>query len=318
MTLHSTKTKKNGKISAISFEKIEMRPRVTLEQWRMMQAVVDHGGYAGAAEALSKSVSTVSYGIRRLETGLGVKLLEVEGRRAVLTPAGRELLRRSRYLLDEALAIERAAGLLAQGWEPVVTLAVEVIFAQDRLLASLDAFARLTGTTRVELIESVLSGTTEQLFSGAADLAITAWVPPGFLGEPLGTVEFVAVAHPGHPLHTLDRPLTQRDLRQHRQLVVRDSGVRESRDAGWLGAEQRWTVSHLATSVDAVARGMGFAWLPRHRIAGLLDAGELRPLSLLEGAVRHHELYLVFADRDEAGPATRALAECLRKSCPGD
>lgn len=295
-----------------------MRPRVTLEQWRMLQAVVDHGGYAGAAEALSKSVSTVSYGVRRLESGLGVALLELEGRRAVLTRAGRELLRRSRYLLEEALAIERSANLLAQGWEPVVTVAVEVIFPQDRLLASLDAFARITGTTRVELIEAVLSGTTDQLFSGTADLAITAWVPPGFLGESVGTVEFVAVAHPAHPLHALDRPLTQRDLRLHRQIVMRDSGLRESRDAGWLGAEQRWTVSHLATSVDAVARGMGFAWLPRHRIAGLLDAGQLRPLPLVEGALRHHELYLVFADRDEAGPATRALAECLRKSCPGD
>lgn len=295
-----------------------MRPRVTLEQWRMLQAVVDHDGYAGAAEALSKSVSTVSYGVRRLETGLGVALLELEGRRAVLTPAGRELLRRSRYLLGEALAIERAAALLAQGWEPVVRLAVEVIFPQERLLASLDAFARLTGTTRVELIETVLSGTTEQLFAGTADLAVTAWVPPGFLGEPLTLVEFLAVAHPGHPLHALGRPLTQRDLRQHRQLVVRDSGLREPRDAGWLGADQRWTVSHLATSVDAVARGMGFAWLPRHRVAELLADGRLQPLPLAEGAVRHHELYLVFADRDDAGPAARALADCLRQSCPGD
>lgn len=294
-----------------------MRPRVTLEQWRMVQAVVDQGGYAGAAEALSKSVSTVSYGVHRLEAALGLKLLEVDGRRAVLTRAGAELLRRSRYLLDDALAIERTAVSLAQGWEPVVTLAVEVIFPQDRLLDSLDAFSRLTGTTRVELIESVLSGTTEQLFAGTADIAITAWVPPGFLGEPLMMVEFVAVAHPAHPLHRLGRPLTQRDLRQHRQLVVRDSGLREPRDAGWLGAEQRWTVSHLATSVEAVGRGMGFAWLPRHRIADLLASGALRPLELVEGALRHHELYLVFADRDDAGPAARALAECLRKSCPG-
>lgn len=295
-----------------------MRPRVTLEQWRMLQAVVDHDGYAGAAEALSKSVSTVSYGIRRLEAGLGVALLEVQGRRAVLTAAGQELLRRSRYLLDEALAIERAAALLARGWEPVVRLAVEVIFPQERLLASLDAFTGVTGTTRVELIESVLSGTNEQLVAGTADLAVTALVPPGFLGEPLVTVEFVAVAHPDHALHALGRPLTQRDLRQHRQLVVRDSGLREPRDAGWLGAEQRWTVSHLATSVDAVARGMGFAWLPRHRIAGLLADGQLAPLPLAEGALRHVELYLVFADREDAGPAAGALADCLRRNCPAD
>ena len=52
----------------------------------------------------------------------------------------------------------------------------------------------------------------------------------------------------------------------YRQIVVRDSGVKQSVDSGWLGAQQRWTVSHLATSVQAVARCMGFAWLPRQRI----------------------------------------------------
>lgn len=283
----------------------------------MLQAVVDHEGYAGAAEALSKSISTVSYGVKRLERVLGIRLLEVRGRRAALTDAGRELLRRSRYLLDEALSLERAARPLAAGWQPVVTLAVEVVFPNERLLAALEHFSGLTGTTRVELIESVLSGTTEQLFNGAADLVVTAGVPPGFLGEALTSVEFVAVAHPDHPLHRLGRELGERDLRQHRQLVVRDSGATQRLDAGWLGAEQRWTVSHLATSVEAVRRGVGFAWLPRHRITGDLAAGRLEPLRLAVGAVRHHELYLVFADRDGAGPAVRALADCLRATCEG-
>lgn len=278
----------------------------------MLQAVVDHGGYAGAAEALSKSVSTVNYGIRRLEAGLGVELLELEGRRAVLTRAGRELLRRSRHLLDEAMALERAAGALARGWEAVVTLAVEVIFPQERLLRSLDAFARLTGTTRVELIESVLSGTTEQLFSGVADLAITAWVPPGFLGDPLVTVEFVAVAHPDHPLHQLGRPLTQRDLRQHRQLVVRDSGLRESRDAGWLEAEQRWTVDHMNTAKGIVEAGFAYAWLPECLIRESLNRGRLVTLDLEAGAIQMVPFSLAFADRDHGGIAAETLAETLR------
>jgi DNA-binding transcriptional LysR family regulator len=294
-----------------------MSPHATLDQWRMLQAVVDEGGYAPAAEALARSISTVSYGVRRLERQLGVRLLEVQGRRAVLTRAGAELLRRARYLVDEALAIERAARSLAAGWEPVVWLAVEVIYPADRLLEALDAFSSTAAPTRVELVESVLSGTSERLLSGAADLAVTALVPPGFLGEPLLSVTFLAVAHRDHPLHHLGRPATQRDLRQHRQLVVRDSGLKHSVDAGWLGSEQRWTVSHLATSVQAVARGMGFAWLPRHRIRGELAAGELQPLALEEGAERHHELYLVFADRDRAGPAVRALADCLRAGAAG-
>ncbi|HBC18648.1 MAG TPA: LysR family transcriptional regulator, partial [Alcanivorax sp.] len=56
---------------------------------------------------------------------------------------------------------------------------------------------------------------------------------------------FVAVAAADHPLNQADS-LTHEDLRQHRQIVIRDSGSRRI-DSGWLGAEQRWTVSHPST-----------------------------------------------------------------------
>ncbi|HCW95511.1 MAG TPA: LysR family transcriptional regulator, partial [Pseudomonas sp.] len=36
-------------------------PRVTLEQWRTLQAVIDSGGFAQAAEVLHRSQSSVSY-----------------------------------------------------------------------------------------------------------------------------------------------------------------------------------------------------------------------------------------------------------------
>ena len=35
-------------------------PRISLEQWRALQAVVEAGGYAQAAEALHKSQSTLT------------------------------------------------------------------------------------------------------------------------------------------------------------------------------------------------------------------------------------------------------------------
>lgn len=91
------------------------------------------------------------------------------------------------------------------------------------------------------------------LYDGRADLVASGLAAQGFLGEPLATVTFLAVAHPDHALHRLGRPLDLRDLEQHRQLVVRDSAQREAMDAGWLKAEQRWTVSHLATSVDMLS-----------------------------------------------------------------
>ena len=292
-------------------------PHTTLEQWQTLQAIVDHGGFAQAAEALNKSQSAVSYAVRKLQEQLPLPVFVLEGRKARLTPAGEVLLRRACGLLDEALALERLADTLAQGWEPEIRLAVDIIFPPDRLLSALDRFTRdcrrEARETRITLLETVLSGTDEALFGGAVDLVLSPRVPPGFLGTPLLTVEFVAVAHPEHPLHQLGRTLSYRDLQSQRQLVIRDSGIRRSQDSGWLGAEQRWTVSHIQTSIHALKRGLGFAWIPREHIQDELQTGVLKPLPLQEGATRQAVVNLIFADYDNTGPATRRLAQLLQE-----
>ncbi len=286
-------------------------PRITLEQWRALLAVVDEGGYAQAAEALHKTQSSISYAIHKLEDLLGVQVLEVRGRKAHLTDTGAMLVRRARLLLEEAGELEAAAGRLAGGWEAEVRLAVDHLFPQTCLFRVLDRFSAQAPQTRIQLYETVLSGNEEALLEGQVDLAITPVVPVGFLGDVLLPVRFVAVAHPQHPLHALGRELGYEDLRAHRQLVIRDSAVRSSRDAGWLAAEQRWTVSHMANSIRAVSLGLGFAWFPEHAIVEELADGLLQPLPLREGGHRHAQLHLVYADRDYAGPATQALAELL-------
>jgi DNA-binding transcriptional LysR family regulator len=108
--------------------------------------------------------------------------------------------------------------------------------------------------------------------------------------------------------------LDLRDLEQHRQLVVRDSALRQSLDAGWLKAEQRWTVSHLDTSIDMLERNLGFAWVPETRIAEALRAGRLKPLSLAAGGRREVPIQLIHRDQDRAGPATRAMARHLHEA----
>lgn len=101
-------------------------PRVTLEQWRCLAAVVEAGGYAQAAARLHKSQSSVTYAVQRLEMLLDVQAFEIQGRRAVLTATGEMLYRRARLLLDEAAGLERAARRHSAGWEAEITLAVEV------------------------------------------------------------------------------------------------------------------------------------------------------------------------------------------------
>ncbi|MDX1757751.1 MAG: LysR family transcriptional regulator [Marinobacter sp.] len=294
---------------------MNLLPRTTLEHWAVLAAVVDEGSFARAAEALNKSQSSVSYALKALQDQLPVEVLTVRGRKAELTDAGQVLLRRARGLLDDMKSLERLALNLAQDWEPEVRLAVDVIFPPHLLSEAMERFVPQSRSTRVQIIESVLSGGQEALLQGLADLAITHRPPPGFLGNELIRQEFMAVAHRDHPLARAEDSLTLRDLQRYRQFVVRDSGLKRKQDAGWLGAEQRWTVSHLKTSIQFVCQGLGFAWLPRLHIEEELANGTLKRLNLAEGGSRHEPLSLVFADRDSAGPATRALAESLQAVC---
>jgi len=287
-------------------------PRISLEQWRSLLAVVDAGGYAQAAGALHKSQSAVTYAVQKIESLLAVKIFEVIGRKAHLTPTGEVLYRRAKALLEEAGALEGAAGTLAAGWEAELRMAVEIIFPTWLLLKCFARFALEHPDTRLELYESVLSGTEEALLQRRVALAIGALVPPGFVGDALMPVRFVAAAHPEHPLHGLGRELTAQDLRRYRQLVIRDSGSARSRNAPWLGAEQRWTFSNKATSIHAALSGLGFAWFAEDTIRSELDQGLLKPLRLREGAEHWAQLYLIYADRDQPGPGAMRLADIIR------
>lgn len=286
-------------------------PRISLEQWRALLAVVDAGGYAQAANTLHKSQSAVTYAVQKIESVLGVRAFEVIGRKAHLTPTGEVLYRRAKALLEEAGALEGAAGSLAAGWEPELKLAVEIIFPTWLLLQCFADFSAEHPETRLELYETVLGGTAEALSQRRVDLAICSSIPPGFAGDSLMRLRFIAAAHPDHPLHQLGRELTLQDLRKHRHLVIRDSGS-QRRVGSWLGAEQSWTVSHKATSIHAAGLGLGFAWYAEDTIRGELKDGLLKPLPLREGSERWAELYLVFADRDYAGPGALRLADIIR------
>ncbi len=288
-------------------------PHISLEQWRALIAVVDAGGYAQAAESLHKSQSAVTYAVQKLEAVLDVKAFEIHGRKAKLTPTGQLLYRRARALLDEAGALEKAARSFSAGWEPEIRIAVEVLFPTWLILDCLNRFGTEAPDTRIELIESVISGTREALLNGQANLAVTAQIPPGFSGDALLRMRLVPAASPDHPLHNLKRKPTLKDLRAHRQLVVRETGFsRTSRTT--VEATQRWTVSNMSTSIIAARSGYGYAWLPEYKIRDELAAGTLQALPLREGGERFAELYLVFADRDAAGPGTLRLAEIIREA----
>ena len=286
---------------------------VSLDQWQALVAVVETGGYAKASESLHKSQSSVTYAVQKLQSQLGVKAFEIKGRKAELTPTGQLLYRRAKVLLEEAGSAEKAAKSLSAGWEAEIRIAAEVLFPTWLLFRSFERFGKESPDTRIELIESVMAGTTEALANGGADLAIIAeHIPPGFEGEAIMRTPMILVAHPEHPLHALGRPVTPRDLRAHRHIVVRESDTRRATKP-LVESTRRWTVSNMSSSITALGMGMGYAMLPRDKIRQELQAGSLKPLPMREAGMTEGTLYLVYADRDDAGPGVRRLAEIIRE-----
>ena len=291
-------------------------PRTSLEQWAVLAAVVDQGGYAQAAAALHRSQSAVSYAVARLQDELDVPLLAIEGRKAVLTPHGQTLLQRARGLLRDMNTLELLARSLKQGWEAELTLVVDAAFPREHLMKIVAELQQLCPDTQMQLSDAVLSGAEEAILDGHADVVVTAHVPAGHFGEFLVDVSFVAVAGPAHPLLAMGHDLSFEDLIRHVQVVVRDSGAQHPRDDGWLGAERRCTVSSMEASLATVKAGLAYAWLPEHVVAESLRNGTLKLLPLATGRERRVPLYLVLVHSEVAGPAARAAVECFQRHVP--
>lgn len=286
--------------------------RTTLEQWRILQAVVDHGGYAQAGEALHRSPSSLNHAVSKLQLQLGVELLEVQGRKAFLTPQGEVLLRRSRQLTEDAYSLEVLAENLEIGWEPEITLSVENLFPQYVLFNALKNFYPDSRGTRLKIKSTVISGTTESITEGTADIVICATLPGGYLGESLGMIHLIPVAHPKHPLLLLDKEVDQKQLSAELQIVISDSGKKPSDSHGWLRSEQRWSVSDFEAAIGLLEAGIGFCWVPEHRVKKAIKENRLKTIPIKEGNRRTIPVHLVIPQPDKLGPSAQQLLLHLR------
>ncbi|MGL6117837.1 LysR family transcriptional regulator [Plesiomonas sp.] len=285
------------------------RPKTTLEQWRMFQAVVDHGGYAQAAEKLNKSQSSLNHAVSKLQEMLGVQLLEVRGRKAFLTDAGRVILHRSRQLTGHALAVEELAANLDQGWEAEIRIAIESIYPRQPLLDAITQFYPQSRGSRLIIKDTILTATQEAIRDGW-DLVITPHVPAGFLGEPLCSISLHPYCHPEHALAEFT-VLNEQDLVGHLQIVIMDNALQPTMEIGWLKAGQRWSVSHFYEAKNLLLSNMGFAWLPDHIAEPEFQQGLLHRLPVQFGGERRLTAQLLLPRGEQTGPGAKTLANLM-------
>jgi DNA-binding transcriptional LysR family regulator len=273
--------------------------KTTLEQWAILEKVVDLGSFAKAADALHRSQSSVSYNLSLLQERLGVTLLIPQGRRAVLTPAGELLLSRVRPLLSAFSHVEMRAASLQDGKRTRLKLVVDTIFPRERLFTILRQFQQSYPRIQVQLTE-VLESTLQDAaaFTEADIMVVTRRQDVNGRGEWLMNIDFVAVAHAGHPLFATSEALTEEALSLYPLIRMADS--RESA----APTDDAWTFSTIDAAIEAVMAEVGYGWLPQEHIRAQLDDGSLKVLPLSHGIRRATPLHLIVredqATSDEA------------------
>ena len=80
-----------------------------------------------------------------------MKLFERQGRRAVLTEAGRKILRHAQAVLESSAGLERAAQELRDGWEAELSVVVDGALPQERVTHCLRRFADPDVPTRLRV-----------------------------------------------------------------------------------------------------------------------------------------------------------------------
>lgn len=291
--------------------------RVSLKQWRILHTVIDCGGFAEAAKFLHLSQSAVSYTLSKLQDQLGVQILRIEGRRAVLTAEGQDLLEKSRHVLKEAIELEHYARHMDSEVPEEVRLAVDHNFPTNVLMAVLRKFMQPAAAAFHVQVDEVNPMQIEDIMrKREVDLVISERVPLGFRGEPLVEVEYIAVAHPDSPLARASRTLTKIDLARHVQIGVGYAGGFGGNAEPKPGCMYRWNMKSFETVVQAVCEGLGYAWLPVHRIQEWLSEGKLVQISIADRKECTRVLHLVHGRPWAAGGAVNLLAEALRNHAP--
>jgi DNA-binding transcriptional LysR family regulator len=294
--------------------------RVTLRQLRYFVAVAEELHFGRAAERLHVSQPPLSKQIQLLEARIGVRLLDRNRRRVLLTPEGEHFLADARGLLDRLdRAVERVR-LVAAGETGELRLGFVGSSAIDLVPALTRRFHEDHPNVRLTLREMTTVDALEALVADELDAALVR-DPPDRQGVRTRTIRdepFVVALPVGHRFAERDR-ISLVDLRaiplvlHPRALSPRfaDHLVALCREAGFTPLVAQEAV-HLHTHLSLVAAGVGASLLPRV-VEGLPWPGvRLVPLSEAGHTTR---TCLAWASA-RTGPIVRHLLEAANAVSP--
>jgi len=290
----------------------------TIKQLQYLVALHEHGHFGRAAEAMFVSQSTLSAGIRELESLLGVTLVERSRRVVRFTPLGNAVVAKAHRLLREA---EELSDLVQASGKPLsgeLRMSVIPTIAPFLLPRILPRLRKERPQLRLYLREETSGDAIESLHHGRADCVLLA------LPYATGEVEaehicddrlFVAFPKddPRDPPDTIPASMIDEN---HLLLLEDGHCLKEHALSACNRPELRGSAAMIGTSlhtlVQMVDNGLGMTMLPEMAIdAGILHETDVvaRPLKARNAS---REIALVWRKNSPRAEEFKLLAQELR------
>lgn len=239
-----------------------------LKTLKTFQAIVKYGSFIRAAQEMNYAQSTVTMQMQKLESELGVLLIE-RGKEIRLTEAGRLFHEQSLHIVKSMEYLQTSLTDLKSGETGHIRIGVIEPTASFRLPEILQRFMVLYPNIRISVEISNTPVLSEKILKGEIDFALTS--APGLDSdlyfEPVLQEEFVAIMPESHPL--ADKKVVEpEDLEGYRLLITSETCpyrrklelVLRERGNFLLDTMEVGSMTALKFYVE---KGLGIALIPR-------------------------------------------------------
>lgn len=247
---------------------------MNLRDLEYLVALADHRHFGRAARAVGVSQPTLSTQVKKLETDLGVPLVERGSRSVLLTPTGETIVAQARAVLQGVDDIEAAARAARDPHSGRVRIGLFPTLGPYLLPHVLSALREAMPGVEVLLTEDKTEALLELVHLGRLDAAVLA-LPlqtDGLHVEPLFREDLLLAVASGHALASGTGPVAVSDILEHDLLLLDDGHCLHGLNldvCGLSGARPRdgFRATSLETLRHMVASGVGATLLPRMSVS---------------------------------------------------
>ncbi|WP_157269995.1 LysR family transcriptional regulator [Azohydromonas aeria] len=279
-------------------------------------AIAELGGFNKAARELHITQTALTRRLQKLESYLGLRLLDRTTRRVELTAVGRDFLPQARAIVQEMTAAVERLKDLSQRARGNFTLACIPSMSSHILPGVIRRYAEAHPDNRIRLLDGDSNEVRGAVLNSQAELGIAVQDEkhPELLESVLFSDPLAFICREPHPLQDR-RSVTWADMRGAELIGVSSAtATRVFMDyqlaRRGIRLHGNFEVQHHATAINLVAAGVGSAILPSSTFREG-DRPGLRKIPLVNPAVRR-KVVLLRLKRSSLSPAAEAFHELLK------